>query len=233
MHIKVATWNLHRCIGRDGVQSIERCVEALLEIDADVVALQEVETHPDDAKNMLAQLAGQTGKRAIPGMTMLRADACYGNAVLTSLPPSKVRYHDLSVRGREPRGALNVEFESGNCKIQLIATHLGLRAPERRQQVRRLLPLFELQNYDLVVLLGDFNEWLQWARPLRLLKKFFPGSQHRRCWPAHAPIFALDRIWVHPRDALCGLTVHKSGIARVASDHLPLSSKLKLECGSL
>jgi len=199
----------------------------LREIDADVIALQEVESHPGHALDTLAYLARATGSQPIAGTTMVREDAHYGNALLTRLVPEAVRHHDLSVPGREPRAALDVDLNLNGRQLQLIATHLGLRPAERRDQVRRLLPRFDVTDRDLVVLAGDLNEWFLWGRPLRMLHRLFPDTPHRRCWPAWAPLFALDRIWVRPRRALCRLATHRSALARVASDHLPLIADIK------
>ncbi len=129
--------------------------------------------------------------------------------------------HDLSVPGREPRAALDVDFESSGYRMQLVATHLGLCPAERRAQVRRLIPLFHVEGRHLVVA-GDLNEWFLWSRPLRLLHRIFPDTPYRRTWPAWAPLLSLDRIWVHPRQALGRLTVHHSKLTRIASDHLPV-----------
>lgn len=111
----------------------------------------------------------------------------------------------------------------------MIATHLGLRPAERREQVRRLLSLCDIKGRDLVLLAGDLNEWFLWGRPLRMLHRIFPDTPHRRTWPAHAPLFALDRVWVHPRRALRRLAVHRSALTRVASDHLPLSAEIEMK----
>jgi endonuclease/exonuclease/phosphatase family metal-dependent hydrolase len=228
MQLKLATWNIHRCIGRDGIMSPERCAAVLREIDAHVVALQEVESRPGRELDVLAFLAHETGTLPIPGVTMTREDAHYGNALLTRLPPVEIRHHDLSVRGREPRAALDVDLKPDGCDMQLIATHLGLRPAERREQIRRLLPLFKVQGRDLVVLAGDLNEWFLWGRPLRMLKRLFPETPHRRSWPARMPLFSLDRIWMHPIRALGRLAAHNSALARAASDHLPLTADIKL-----
>lgn len=201
----------------------------LQEIDADVIALQEVESRPGDELDALAYLARETANRAIPGMTMIEEDAHYGNALLTRLPVGDVRRHDLSVSRREPRAALEIELESDRCRLQFIATHLGLRPAERREQVRRLLQLFNIEGHDLVVLAGDLNEWLLWGRPLRMLHRLFTDTPHRRTWPAWSPSFSLDRIWVHPRRALHRPTTHRGALASVASDHLPLIAEINIE----
>ncbi len=40
----MSSYNIHRCYGRDGVYRPDRTREVLRQIDADVIALQEVET---------------------------------------------------------------------------------------------------------------------------------------------------------------------------------------------
>ncbi len=229
LQFKLATWNIHRCIGRDGVMSPGRCAAVLNEIDANVVALQEVESRPGDEHDALALLARETGSRAIAGATLVREDTHFGNALLTRLPLQAVRHHDLSVPGREPRAALDVDFEADGYRVQMIATHLGLRPAERRAQVRRLLPRFDVRRSDLVVLAGDLNEWFLWGRPLRMLHRIFQRTPHVRSWPARAPLLSLDRIWVHPRHALVRLTVHRSALTRTASDHLPLIAEVAMQ----
>lgn len=228
MRLKLASWNLHRCVGSDGVMSVQRCAAVLREIDADMVALQEVESRPGHADDLLDCLARATGSQAIAGVTLLRDDAHYGNALLSRLPLTEVRRHDLSVPGREPRGAIDVDFSLQGVGAQLIATHFGLRPAERRRQVQRLTKAFMKDTRELVILAGDLNEWFLWGRPLRRLQRIFPQTPRRRTWPARAPLFALDRIWVHPAAAMRKLYVHHSAVTRVASDHLPLVAEIEI-----
>ena len=209
--------------------SASRIAAVLSEIDADVVALQEVPSMPDDLADALTYLSQEVGARAILGVTMLRDEARYGNALLTRLPVQEVRRHDLSVPGREPRGALDVDVLCDGRMVQVIATHLGLRPGERRRQVRRLLTFLDVSRNSRIVLAGDLNEWFLWGRPLRWLRRIFPSTLARRTWPAHCPVFALDRVWAYPSNALLSLEVHKSAVAHIASDHLPLVAKIAFE----
>jgi endonuclease/exonuclease/phosphatase family metal-dependent hydrolase len=229
VQLKLATWNIRRCIGSDGIKSKERCAAVLTEMDADLVALQEVESRPGHELDALGFLARETGTRAVAGVTMVGGDVHYGNAVLTRLPCRAVRHHNLGVPGREPRAALDIDLKTDGFFVQVIATHLGLSAAERLEQVRRLLPFFQMGARDLVALTGDLNEWRPWGRSLRLLRRIFPHTPNRRSWPAHAPVFSLDRIWVHPFGTLRRLATHKSALARVASDHLPVTAEIELD----
>ena len=62
----------------------------------------------------------------------------------------------------------------------------------------------------------------------RALRREFTSLRRRRTHPALLPLWALDRIyWDH---AVRGesLRVHRTRLARVASDHLPLVASLRL-----
>jgi endonuclease/exonuclease/phosphatase family metal-dependent hydrolase len=231
MHMTLATYNIHACIGADSRFLPERTVQVLQELDADVVALQEVEHHAIDDCDLLDYLAEKAGLTAIAGPTLLRETRHYGNALLTRMPILKANQIDLSLPRREPRGAIEVILDWHGQRIQVVATHLGLRPGERRRQVRHLLDLFEACPADISVLLGDLNEWLLWGRPLRWLRRHFAPAPHPRTYPARFPLFALDRIWVHPRAALSTIGIHDSPATRIASDHLPLKAVLSSECG--
>jgi endonuclease/exonuclease/phosphatase family metal-dependent hydrolase len=226
MRIMLATYNIHACIGADSRFMPERTVQVLRELDADVIALQEVEHHAIDDRDLLDYLAAETGLTAIAGPTLLRETRHYGNALLSRLPVLTTDRIDLSLPQREPRGALDVALDwRGQC-LRVVATHLGLRAGERRRQVRRLLALMDSGSADISVLLGDLNEWLLWGRPLRWLRRRFAPASHPRTYPARFPLLAMDRIWVRPCAALAGIAVHDSPAARIASDHLPLKAGL-------
>lgn len=226
MPIAVATYNVHRCVGRDGRFDPERTLAVLRELDADAVALQELQWQPADAMHLLQEFALRLGYAALAGPTLLRAEGHYGNAVLTRLPVLDTASVDLSVPDREPRGALDALLDTSGGPLRLIATHLGLRPYERRLQMRRLLGL-RGEHASATVLLGDLNEWFLWGRPLRWLHARFGRTPAPNSFPARRPLLALDRIWVEPRSILRELRAHASPLARVASDHLPLRAVLE------
>lgn len=228
MTITVATYNVHRCVGRDGRFDPARTLEMLGELDADVIALQELEWQPDDALSLLNQFAERLNYQALAGPTLLRQTGHYGNALLTRLPIRNVRRHDLSVSGREPRGALDVSLACAGAPIRIMATHLGLRPTERRMQIRRLLSSITYDQGGSTVLMGDLNEWFLSGRPLRWLRAHFGKTPAPATFPSGFPVLALDRIWVKPRERLLDLAVPRHTLARQASDHLPLRAVIQL-----
>ena len=221
--LRVATWNIHAGIGADLRYDARRIVDVLKEMAADVVALQEVasqEAHAD----FLHELERETGYHVVAGLLRQRHGSDFGNAILSRYPVRTISHLDLAVGHYEPRGALDVCIDLGlHPLLRVIATHLGLRPHERREQVRRILAKVERGAPHPTLLMGDLNEWYLWGRPLRWLHSHF---QHRpaapRTFPSHRPVFALDRIWVTPAGALRRLGKHATPLARAASDHLPL-----------
>ena len=195
------------------------------EIDADVIALQEVPLGGRDHPDVVAYLRDQTGFYTAIGPTINLPERMFGNAVLSRYPVIATRTLDLSFRSREPRGALDADINCNGYPIRFIATHLGLSAAERREQVRLLLAAFDTREMP-VILTGDLNEWFLWGRPLRWLTSHFQRTQAPPTFPSRFPLLSLDRIWVRPRERLVRVAVHRTPLARKASDHLPLVAQV-------
>jgi len=202
--LRVASYNLHGCVGRDGERDAERIAGVIAELGCDSIGLQEV--------YHLELLAERTGLTAVAGPPNVWHGRHVGNALLTRRKVLEVRNHDYTWPRHEPRTALDVDLEVDGERVRVIVTHLGLKPAERRFQVRKLLDLLkETPPYERVVVLGDINEWL-------------PFSQRERTFPSRWPLFALDRVWVRPRHALLAFGAHRSPLAVQASDHLPVKA---------
>ncbi|KPC54723.1 endonuclease/exonuclease/phosphatase family protein [Amantichitinum ursilacus] len=219
--LTIATYNIHGAVGSDRRRSAQRVAAVLRQIDADVVALQEVPMGDEHIPDILSAITDLTGYQAVAGPTIDHQHRRYGNAVLTRHPIRAVRNVDLSFGSSEPRGALDADIECHGHLLRVVATHLGLRPAERRNQVKRLLETFDTDTMP-VVLLGDLNEWFVWGRPLRWLTTRFQKTPSPLTFPSLRPVFALDRIWLHPRERLVRVWAHNTRLARQASDHLPL-----------
>lgn len=219
--LTVATYNIHGAVGSDGRYAPDRIIDVLHELQADLIALQEVPLGGTQTDNVLAIVAEATGYESAEGAASNTPERRYGNAVLSRYPILSTRAIDLSFGSREPRGALDADVECDGDLLRVVATHLGLRPAERRHQIRRLLDVFDTEEMP-VILLGDINEWFMWGRSLRLLVSHFQAVPAPATFPSRWPVFALDRIWIRPRHRLVHVEVHNTPLARVASDHLPL-----------
>lgn len=229
--LKIATYNIHggqpAWTAQAKRQMATRIARVIGEIDADIVALQEVPLGGSEAPDVLSQLRETTGLYAVEGPTLDTPKRRYGNAVLSRFPIRMARTLDLSFHRREPRGALDADIDCEGQLIRVVATHLGLSASERSTQVRTLLAAFDNSALP-VILVGDINEWFVRGRALRTLVSHFRRAPAPRTFPTFCPIFALDRIWAHPGEWLLDVTVHRSDLARRASDHYPLVARIRV-----
>lgn len=232
--LKIATYNIHGGLPAWTAQSkrqmVARIARVIDELDADIVALQEVPLGGSETPDVLSLLREASGMFAVEGPTLDTPKRRYGNAVLSRLPVRMARTLDLSFHRREPRGALDADIECAGRLIRVVATHLGLSATERSAQVRTLLAAFDNSQLP-VILLGDINEWFVRGRALRALVSHFRAAPAPRTFPTFCPIFALDRIWMHPGEFLVDVRVHRSAVARQASDHYPLVARIHMPAG--
>src|SRR5581483_4883282 len=214
--LRIASYNVHGCVGTDGRKDAARVAEVIRELECDTVGVQEVDYRLD-------YIAGRLGMQAVPGLTLVRHDGPFGNALLTTRKVLDVRRIALGYGRREPRNALDVDLDVAGTRLRVIVTHLGLFAPERRWQLRKLIQLVREPDERLIVL-GDINEWFPFSRPLRWFNRLLGRSVVERSFPSRWPLLALDRVWVRPRPALLALKAHHSALAAVASDHLPVKA---------
>src|SRR5205085_9936981 len=101
--LRIASYNVHGCVGTDGKKDAARVAEVVRELECDTVGLQEVDYRLD-------YIAGRLGMEAIPGITLVRLDGPFGNALLTRRKVLEVRRLALGYGRREPRNAHVVDL---------------------------------------------------------------------------------------------------------------------------
>lgn len=228
--MRVATYNVHDCVGRDGIYDPGRIAAVVAELDADVVALQEVTL--DHAGDVLARFERGTSMQAIDGTLFNRGVGRYGNLLLSRLPVIEQRLHDISWTGRERRGVVDARIGVGSHACRILATHLGLHRRERREQIARLASLVR-DSEEPAVLLGDFNVWAGGGAfgPLRRLGVHASFVRSFPTW--FVPLLALDRVLVREPVSFVRHWRHERPPAAIASDHYPLVAELRLRRGAL
>ncbi|MFW6323494.1 MAG: endonuclease/exonuclease/phosphatase family protein [Desulfovibrionales bacterium] len=227
--IKAATYNVHQWVGTDRRYDPGRGLRVLQDLNADLLGLQEV-NFPRRLKHRVTEehLSSILQMRLIQGRTMYRKEASYGNLLLSRFPPVSIQRHDITLPPYEPRGIIDALFEIKGSLVRVLVTHLGLRMRERWYQHQKLKRIISSGKQDIVVLMGDFNEWIPLRFLFRTIHAMFEHVHAPRTFPTFLPALALDRIMVNPKDTLTSIRVHKTALSRTASDHFPVTATFVL-----
>jgi endonuclease/exonuclease/phosphatase family metal-dependent hydrolase len=222
---RVATYNVHKCKGVDWRVSPRRVADVIFEIEADIVAAQEI---------LYSQAEAISSHVALPfvfGAARQHATEPYGNAVFTRFPAISSGNYDLTVRAREPRQSLRVSVLLANANpLHFFAVHLGTSFLERREQARRFVSAEILEQPDVKgarMVAGDFNEWTR-GLATRMLAEHLQSAdivahlKRRTTYPGVLPFMHLDHIYYDPAFHLRAMRLHRTRLALLASDHLPL-----------
>jgi endonuclease/exonuclease/phosphatase family metal-dependent hydrolase len=245
--ITVATYNIHRCVGLDRIRDPARIADVIGELNADVIGLQEVDARGRRIQNMLARrlgapaerraanaidqfdyLAQKLGGQAVRGPVLRGPKGSMTTALITRHKIGAVRALDLSEGAREPRGAIDVDLEIAGRLVRVIVAHLGLRVREREQQIALLCQAIQTTPDQPLIVMGDFNEWHLHRSTLSPLDERLGHATPVPSFPARFPMLSLDRIWASRESLVTHLHVHRSPLARKASDHLPVHATIRL-----
>jgi len=228
---RIATYNIHKGRGMDGRVRIERILRVLREVEADIVTLQEVTNHQErrPEEHQARYLAEQLGYFYSVGETRKHREAAYGNVTLSHWKFEAVSHINLSVAGREPRGALRTDIRVGNEMLHIFNVHLGTAVRERRTQARlidqHLLKALDVSGHRIVM--GDFNDWNHGLVSKTLSSEFHLTdlAEHlprTRGYPALLPLLHLDHIYLDHELKIEKARFHRNRLTLIASDHLPL-----------
>lgn len=244
---RLLTYNVHRCTGWDSRTSPERIAEVIAQSDPDIVALQEIDVRRARTGRVdQADAVARALDMRFHFNTVLRAedDEGYGDVIMTALPTRLMKAKRIPgtprIPGVERRGALWVCVEVANQPLQVITTHLGLTAAERAVQTDALLGRDWLKHEecaDPVVLLGDFNA-VPRSRTYRRITRTLTdamvacGRRPRPTFPSRFPILPLDHVFLSPSIDVLDAEVTDTPLARVASDHLPVTVSIELNGGT-
>jgi endonuclease/exonuclease/phosphatase family metal-dependent hydrolase len=228
--ICVVSYNIRRGLGTDWRRDLERNLQVMREIDADIVAVQEADPILGDlfARMSPATIAARSDYVPVRLGATRNDIAWHGNTVLVRAQTAVLEARCISLPSfEEQRGAAIVDLAVGALRLRVVAMHLGLIGLWRTRQALAVLDHVNALEARLpTVMLGDFNEW----RPRGGCIAHF-GREHHiaspgRSFPSRLPLFALDKIMINGGLRLLGAGVHDSLLARKASDHLPVWARL-------
>lgn len=225
--IRVASYNLHKCVGLDRRRDPHRVARVLAGLGADVVAVQEVDKRLPPRRTALprAVLDLEAGLTPAPVAETSVSLGWHGSALLLADGWRMDHLHRLSLPGLEPRGALIADLAGPKGPLRVVATHLGLRRRDRQRQMTRIMATLNAEGPMPTVLLGDLNEWAPQAG-FAPLDPFFELHNPGRSFHARRPVASLDRLATGPGVLVARMGVCQKGEAGRASDHLPIWADL-------
>jgi endonuclease/exonuclease/phosphatase family metal-dependent hydrolase len=248
--VRLVTYNVHGCVGADGLLSEDRVAEVLASTNADVIALQELDigrerSNHEHQPETIARLLGMS---FLFCSTVRHGDGHYGHALMSKRPLRLVHSGALPgltwPRTSEPRHAmwaeadLAVDGRTARTSMQIICTHLGLSPRERYSQASMLLSeawMRDPRYTGVRILCGDLNAGPRSLTYHRLRMRMndaqmaAPGNQKPRpTFPGRFPVFRIDHVFASHELSVRHTEVVSSPLARRASDHLPLLVDLEL-----
>lgn len=238
--LRVASYNIHTSKDNTGKFHPEQTLQLIQSLEADIIGLQEVSTALRDnwQQSSLDFYAEQLQWYAIFGASVEHENHLYGNALLSRYPIVSYRNHVLYdpadwlsaiFPGLHRRTALEAEIHVNGKPVHVFVTHLGLLPWERKKEIRNLLEIIHSKEREgTLIVMGDFNEWIEGSNILPMLAKAFPDiPKAPKTLPVFFPIAALDRIYVKPARQLENVEVFNTELSRQSSDHLPLVAVIK------
>jgi endonuclease/exonuclease/phosphatase family metal-dependent hydrolase len=228
----------------DGQRSEGRIAEVIASMSADIVGLQELDlgrprsAHVDQA----ALIAKQLGWKYHFHPAIRSGNEQYGNAIVSRFPIALRRAAEMPGTApwycREQRSAIWMQAKTDLGSVHIINTHFGLGYSERSLQAKLLIGptwLGSVPADEPAILLGDFNS-VRSSRAYRLIQAHLRDvrtlvrpSLAFRTFPTRLPSLAVDHIFVNSTLFPTHLNVHRTPLARLASDHFPLVCELALK----
>ena len=236
--LRIVAYNIKHGRGMDDAVDLRRIAAVLRRLDADVIALQEVDkgtarTAGVDQVEALARLLGYTG---FHGAHRRYQGGDYGNAILTRLPVLGVRTHPIPAASGSALTVHEVEVvwspaeapgRGAGQRISVVSVHLAGSPDQRLAQADSLNRLFEGREHP-VVLAGDFNGRPEGpvVRNLRRRWSVLAKSGEPETYPSPAPDREIDFVMVRRGSGL-EVIEHRVIAEPMASDHRPLLAVLK------
>ena len=231
MHLKVASYNIRKAVGLDWRRRPQRVLQVLVELDADIIALQEVDRRFGSRISALdpAMIEAETGYRAIRFAELPQSLGYHGNVILARKSIGVLDARPMVLPHLEPRGAAVADLDCAGKRVRIVGMHLGLTRKWRQLQTETIVSELRTLEANLpTVLMGDLNEPSQKAGVLRAFEQRHTIANCGPSFHASMPVFSLDRIIVTEDITIAEAGVHHSALSRDASDHLPIWARLTL-----
>lgn len=230
-HLKVATYNIRKAVGLDQRRDPARILAVLNEIDADIIALQEVDRRYGARATALPLAMIDAETPWVPVSLDFRPSAIgwHGNAILVRKGTEIRHAQPIKLPTLEPRGAVAAELCINGKYLRIIGVHLDLSGLWRRRQMKAILSHIDhCPRHMPTIMMGDFNQWSDRGALSELAFHHHRLVQTPKSFHSARPVARLDRIIVSRDIEVEENGCHLSALSRQASDHLPVWARLRL-----
>ncbi len=230
MKLRLASYNVHKCVGLDRRRMPARIADVVSALRADIVALQEVDHRLAPRRAALPRklIEDATGLSSLPFAPEGPSLGWHGQTLLVRADLNVTAIRRIFLPGLEPRGAVLAEIDTIAGPLRVVGVHLGLIRRYRSMQLAAIRAAIGRRAPMPTAILGDFNDWSARGGAEALGPDFrlhAPG----RSFPAAGPLGALDRVALGHGLHLHDAGVHRAAPARIASDHLPVWTDIRLD----
>jgi endonuclease/exonuclease/phosphatase family metal-dependent hydrolase len=241
--MRLLSYNIHKGVGgRDRRYRLDRVLEVIRAMEADLVCLQEVDWNVQRSRWHDQPALFREGLGAADHLYQLNVphrDGGYGNLFLSRWPVVIRDHLCLRFRRRKPRGAQLAVVETPQGPLHVVNVHLGLSGKERRWLARHVLahPTFLEKAHLPTLIAGDYNDWRnnlgRHCFHHHEFRQVTAPTAHFRSFPAFLAVAALDKIYCRGTFHAMEARVVKNRLTRRASDHLPLLVDFHLTAGQV
>ena len=122
--------------------------------------------------------------------------------------------------------------------LHVYNAHLGTALLERRFQAPKLADwITDKHVVGPRIVLGDFNEWGRGLVADILAERLksvdlYPHLKRRRTYPGFFPVLHLDHMYFAGNVEIRQITLERTRLSMVASDHLPLVADIRIRAKS-
>lgn len=231
-----------------GIQrSLKRVAHLLRKVDAEIVALQEVDedSHWNRRIHLLDELQQQAGySHAYLGVHNRREGKlplAYGNGLLTKFEIRHAEHKAFGEASLGEKGFMCAELETPHGILPVVNLHLDFRSRLKRiEQVEKLIQFLQDKKYTSEgtphlspIVCGDFNSGS--GKPTDAVRHLFhylevhnyqlhPHGRGSRTFPSIMPVHGLDFVFVPSSYRVVGSEVLRSYV----SDHRPVLIELEV-----
>ena len=225
--LRIASYNLQKCVGLDLRRRPGRILKVINSLAADLVVLQEADKRLSPRKAALPHdMIEAAGWQIVPFGNPGGSLGWHGNAMLVRPHIHVSTSRHLELPGLEPRGAICADLETPIGPLRIVGLHLGLLRQYRLLQIAAIARTLDRLSPAATVLAGDFNDWSRGTALLGALPGFTFATTPPS-FPSPRPVARLDRFAAGPELDITQSGVHSQRPAPVASDHLPVWAEIR------